>query len=120
MRPPRSEETAARQLAADQAALQARHERRRAGQRPARPGTGLDCGGLALGLYTGALTAPQPAALRDLTTAQNAAIDSGEVNVVAQVVVTNLGADIQAVAADGRQRSPADRHRLGRRAHPGH
>ena len=50
-------------------------------------GTALDCGGLALGLYTGALTSPQPAALGSLTTAQTAAIDSTEVNVVAQVVV---------------------------------
>lgn len=95
------EARAASRLAADQAALRlATNADRRATSRLA--GDRARLHGLAVGLYTGALTAPQPAALRDLNTAQNAAIDGGEVNVVAQVVVSNLGADIQAVASDDR------------------
>jgi hypothetical protein len=61
--------------------------------------------GLALGVYTGALTGPQPATVQSLTTDQQAAIDGGEVDVVAQVVVTNLAADTRAAAiADRRYR----------------
>ena len=62
--------------------------------------------GLALGVYTGALTGPQPATVQSLTTDQQAAIDGGEVDVVAQVVVTNLAADTRAAAiADRRYRT---------------
>ncbi len=60
---------------------------------------------LALGVYTGALTGPQPATVQSLTTDQQAAIDGGEVDVVAQVVVANLAADTRAAAiADRRYR----------------
>ncbi len=95
------EERAAGQLAADQAALQvATRADQQATSRLA--GDQARLRGLALGLYTGALTAPPPPTLRDLATAQAAAIDGGEVNVVAQVVVSSLGADIRAVAMDDR------------------
>ena len=59
--------------------------------------------GLALGVYTGALTGPQPATLQSLTTDEQAAFDGGEVDVVAQVVVTNLAADTSAAAIADRQ-----------------
>ena len=95
------EERAAGVLAADQAALQvATSADQQATSRLA--GDRARLRGLALGLYTGALTAPPPPTLQDLATAQAAAIDGGEVNVVAQVVVASLSADIRAVAVDDR------------------
>ena len=94
------QDTAARLLANDRAALQVALSADQ--QASARlDGDRARLRGLALGLYTGALTAPQPSALRSLTTAQTAAIASTEVNVVAQVVVSSLSGDIQAVAVDG-------------------
>ncbi len=71
-----TDQTAAAQLAADRARLR----------------------GLALGVYTGALTGPEPPSLQTPATEQQAAIDGTEVNVVARVVVHDLGTDITAAA----------------------
>ncbi len=93
-----AEETAANQLTVDQAALQVatngnvQAQARLAGDR-------ARLRGLALGVYTGALTGPQPAALESLSADQQAVIDGGEVNVIAEVVVDDLGADIAAASA---------------------
>jgi hypothetical protein len=93
-----TEQTAANRLTVDQAALlQADTQDHVAAALLAADRARLR--GLALGVYTGALTGPQPAAVQSLTSDQNAAIDGGEVNVVAQIVVSNLGIDTAAAAA---------------------
>ncbi len=59
--------------------------------------------GLAVAVYTGALTSPEPAALYNLQTAQQALSDRAEVEVVAGMVVNDLDADtVTAAAADRR------------------
>jgi hypothetical protein len=57
--------------------------------------------GLALGLYTGVTTGPQPASIQTLAYDQQAVIDQGEAEVVAQWTVSNFHADrASATAAD--------------------
>ncbi len=75
--------------------------------------------GLALGVYTGALTGPEPPALESLATQQEADVARGEAEIVAEVVVKNLHADVTAGASAGRlyHRAQAavanDRRQLG-------
>lgn len=59
---------------------------------------------IATALYTGEITNPQPASLRQLEADQQAVIDSGEIEVVAGVVVRNLRTDRSDAAEDGRLR----------------
>jgi hypothetical protein len=58
--------------------------------------------GLALGLYTGALTGPQDSSVQTLGYDQQAAIDQGEAEVVAEWTVNNFHADVASAAAADR------------------
>jgi hypothetical protein len=58
--------------------------------------------GLAIGVYTGALTGPQPGALESLPGQQLADLGRGEAEIVAQYVVSNLHADVTGAADAGR------------------
>ncbi len=113
-----TEAKAARHLASDQAALNvATAARQQAASSVADDQARLR--GVVLGLYTGALTTPQPSVLHTFATAQTAAIDMGEANVMAQVAVAHLSIDVKEVAAYGRQEKhlaaavSADAHTLG-------
>jgi hypothetical protein len=59
--------------------------------------------GLALGVYTGAFTGPQPATLDSLGAEQEADIGRGEAEIVADVVVKNLHTDVTGARSTGRQ-----------------
>lgn len=73
---------------------------------------------IAIGMYTGALTNPQPASLRELEAEQQQVIDAAEVGLVARVVDadlhSDLAADRQAVASEraAAGRVVADRSQL--------
>jgi Mannosyl-glycoprotein endo-beta-N-acetylglucosaminidase len=58
---------------------------------------------LALAVYTGALTSPEPQSLYSLETEQEAVIDRAEVGVVAGVVVRDLHVDTVTAAATARR-----------------
>jgi hypothetical protein len=60
---------------------------------------------IAVGLYTGALTDPQPASLNALEADQEQVIDTAEVELVAGVVDAHLRTDLAVAALDGRQRT---------------
>jgi hypothetical protein len=61
--------------------------------------------GLALGLYTGAMTGPQDSSVQTLDYDQQAAIDQGEAEVVARLTVKNFHTDLASAAvADRRYR----------------
>jgi hypothetical protein len=62
-------------------------------------------GGIAIGLYTGGLTNPQPAGLPAPRTYEQQVLYSDEVAVVTGVVGRDLGADLAAAAADTRWRA---------------
>lgn len=64
---------------------------------------------LAIGMYTGALTNPQPANALQLAGEQARIIDAAEAGVVAIVVDGHLHSDLGAVAADRISESAADR-----------
>lgn len=66
-------------------------------------------GAIAIGMYTGALTNPQPASLQQLEAEQNRVIDAAEVEVVAGVVVAHLHSDLRRAALDQRRRDAAAR-----------
>ena len=72
--------------------------------------------GLALAVYTGALTGPQPVALQSLPGQQEADVGRGEAEIVAQFVVANLHSDVTGAADAGRRydraqtAAAADRH----------
>lgn len=51
---------------------------------------------IAIGMYTGALTNPQPASLRELEAEQQQVIDAAEVGLVAKVVDADLHSDLAA------------------------
>ena len=92
---------ASRQLATDRAALTVAGAENQAAQgRLAADRKKLR--GLAVAVYTGALTSPEPAALYNLQTAQQALSDRAEVEVVAGIVVNDLDADTTLAAATGR------------------
>jgi hypothetical protein len=86
------------QLSADQSALLAASATDQEGRaRVARDRQRLR--GLALGLYTGATTGPQPASIQTLAYDQQAVIDQGEAEVVARLTVGNFHADRASAAA---------------------
>jgi hypothetical protein len=58
---------------------------------------------IALGLYTGAITGPTPDVLTSLPTSQEAAIDSGIANVVAETVVKGFTTDLTVSSKAGRR-----------------
>jgi hypothetical protein len=58
--------------------------------------------GLALGLYTGAMTGPQAPSVQTLVYDQQAAIDQGEAEVVAQWTVKNFRTDLASAGAADR------------------
>jgi hypothetical protein len=58
--------------------------------------------GLALGLYTGAMTGPQATSMQTLAYDQQAAIDQGEAEVVALLTVRSFHADLASAAAADR------------------
>jgi hypothetical protein len=58
--------------------------------------------GFALGIYTGALTGPLPAALQNLSDVQQADLGRGEAEIVAGIVVRDLHSDVVAGAGAGR------------------
>lgn len=60
---------------------------------------------IAVGMYTGALTDPQPASLQQLEADQIQAIDAAEVEVVAGVVDGHVHGDLLVAAADTQRRS---------------
>ena len=62
---------------------------------------------LAIGMYTGALTNPQPTSLQQLEAEQQQVIDSAEVGLVAAQVSAHVHTDLTAVAADTRRRKAA-------------
>jgi hypothetical protein len=66
--------------------------------------------GLAVGVYTGALTGPQPSALASLPGQQLADLGRGVAEIVAQYVVSNLHSDVTGAADAGRsyRRAQAD------------
>ena len=89
---------ASKQLATDRAALTVAGAENQAAQgRLAADRKKLR--GLAVAVYTGALTSPEPAALYNLQTAQQALSDRAEVEVVAGIVVNDLDADTTLAAA---------------------
>jgi Mannosyl-glycoprotein endo-beta-N-acetylglucosaminidase len=95
-----NEAAAGRQLAADEADLTVATAKNQAAQdRLAVDRSKLR--GLAVAVYTGALTSPEPASLYNLQTAQDALSARAEVEVVAGTVVSNLDADTLAAAAAG-------------------
>ncbi|MBV9662197.1 MAG: glucosaminidase domain-containing protein [Acidimicrobiales bacterium] len=57
---------------------------------------------LAVGLYTGQITNPQPASVEQLEANQQAVLDTGQIEVVARVVVTNVKLAEDAVEAANR------------------
>jgi hypothetical protein len=59
---------------------------------------------IAVGLYTGEITNPQPASVVQLEADQQSAIDTGEVEVVAGVVVKDVRLDVQRAEASDRTR----------------
>jgi hypothetical protein len=59
--------------------------------------------GLALAVYTGALTGPQPVDLQSLPGQQEADLGRGEAEIVAQFVVSNLHSDVTGAADAGRR-----------------
>jgi hypothetical protein len=59
--------------------------------------------GVELGVYTGALPAPQTYVLHTFATAQTAAIDIGEAKVIAHLARAHLSIDVKEVAAYSRQ-----------------
>ncbi len=64
---------------------------------------------IAIGMYTGALTDPQPTALHELEAEQTKIIDAAEAQVVADVVVGHLHADLVTAASDARAQDAAAR-----------
>jgi N-acetylmuramoyl-L-alanine amidase len=58
--------------------------------------------GLALEVYTGAVTGPQPAAMQTLAADQQAATGRAEFGAVAEVTVSNLHSDVTGAAAAAR------------------
>lgn len=63
---------------------------------------------IAVGMYTGQLTDPQPASLAQLEAEQQKVIDTAEVETVTGVVAANLGRDLAAASADGRRQARLD------------
>jgi Mannosyl-glycoprotein endo-beta-N-acetylglucosaminidase len=57
---------------------------------------------LVLGVYTGALTGPQPVSLQNLSSDQQSAFGSGEVEAIAEVTVKNFKGDLSGAAAADR------------------
>ncbi|HET6964182.1 MAG TPA: glucosaminidase domain-containing protein [Acidimicrobiales bacterium] len=64
---------------------------------------------IALGMYTGALTNPQPTTLHELEAEQTKIIDAAEAQVVAGVVVGHLHADLITADRDARAQDAAAR-----------
>jgi hypothetical protein len=62
---------------------------------------------IAIGMYTGALTNPQPASLQQLEAEQQQVIDSAEVGVVAQQVTAHVRSDLTTLTADTHRRDAA-------------
>ena len=60
---------------------------------------------IAIGMYTGALTNPQPTSLRQLEAEQTQIIDAAEVGVVAGVVDGHVHADVATATSDARART---------------
>lgn len=64
---------------------------------------------IAVGMYTGALTDPQPTSLRQLEAEQTQIIDAAEVAVVAAVLDGHVHADLASASRDARQKDDARR-----------
>lgn len=62
---------------------------------------------IAVGMYTGALTDPQPTSLRELEAEQTQIIDANEVAVVAGILDGHVHADLAVAARDARQEDSA-------------
>ena len=62
---------------------------------------------IAIGMYTGSLTNPQPASIQELQADQNQVIDADEVSVVARQVEDHVRADLNTSNRDERARTEA-------------
>lgn len=100
-----AEEQATGRLAADRAALTAAVAAERSAD-TALAGDRARLRSIAVGLYVGDLTNPQPAGVQALATYEKAVMDNAEVDVVAGVVDRTLAADHATALADaGRRRA---------------
>ena len=62
---------------------------------------------IAIGMYTGSLTNPQPSSLRQLEAEQSQIIDADEVELIASVVDTHVHADLATTSSDTRHQHDA-------------
>ena len=98
---------AAARLGRDRAALdRATSDLVAAGQRLA--GDRAQLRVIAIGMYTGALTNPQPSSLQQLEAEQQQVIDSAEVGLIAGQVDAHVHSDLTTVTADTHRRDAAD------------
>lgn len=71
---------------------------------------------IAVGMYTGALTDPQPTSLRQLEAEQSQIIDASEVAVVAGILDGHVHADLASASQDTRRKDDATRQLASDRA----